>query len=106
VTFVPTYLFILIGAPYVERLRGHGQLSAALAAVTAAVVGVILNLAVWFAWQTAVTAEIVNGQSVTHLDGFVVIVCVAAFAALHFFKVNLASVIVACGVLGLARAWF
>lgn len=49
VTFAPCFLWIFIGAPYVERLRGHAGLSAALAAITAAVVGVILNLAVWFA---------------------------------------------------------
>ena len=47
-TFVPCFLWIFLGAPYVERLRGNVTLSAALATVTAAVVGVILNLAVWF----------------------------------------------------------
>jgi len=49
VTFVPCFLWIFLGAPYVERLRGNRALSAALTAITAAVVGVILNLAVWFA---------------------------------------------------------
>ncbi|HEX2078456.1 MAG TPA: chromate efflux transporter [Longimicrobium sp.] len=49
VTFAPSFLFIFAGAPYVERLRGHRGLAAALAGITAAVVGVILNLAVWFA---------------------------------------------------------
>lgn len=49
VTFAPSFLFIFAGAPYVERLRGNRGLSAALAGITAAVVGVILNLAVWFA---------------------------------------------------------
>jgi chromate transporter len=49
VTFAPSFLFIFAGAPYVERLRGNRALSAALAGITAAVVGVILNLAVWFA---------------------------------------------------------
>ncbi len=48
VTFVPCFLWILLGAPYVERLRANAALSGALAAITAAVVGVILNLAVWF----------------------------------------------------------
>jgi chromate transporter len=48
VTFAPSFLFIFAGAPYVERLRGNRGLSAALAGITAAVVGVILNLAVWF----------------------------------------------------------
>jgi chromate transporter len=49
VTFTPCFLWVLAGAPYVEALRSHRALSGALAAITAAVVGVILNLAVWFA---------------------------------------------------------
>src|SRR3546814_13705484 len=49
VTFVPCFLWIFAGAPYVERLRENKALSAALAAIPAAVVGVILNLALWFA---------------------------------------------------------
>jgi chromate transporter len=49
VTFVPSMLWIFAGAPFIERLRANRQLSGALAAVTAAVVGVVLNLSVWFA---------------------------------------------------------
>jgi chromate transporter len=49
VTFVPCFLWVFAGAPYVERLRGNAAISAALAGVTAAVVGVIANLALWFA---------------------------------------------------------
>ncbi|WP_028642901.1 chromate efflux transporter [Nocardioides sp. URHA0020] len=52
VTFVPSFLFIFLGAPYVERLRGNAALSAALTGVTAAVVGVIANLALYFALHT------------------------------------------------------
>ena len=52
VTFVPCFLFILLGAPYVERLRHHRGLAAALTGITAAVVGVIANLAVYFALHT------------------------------------------------------
>ena len=52
VTFTPCFLWIFLGAPYVERLRHNRALAAALAAITAAVVGVILNLAVWFALHT------------------------------------------------------
>ncbi len=52
VTFVPCFVFIFLGAPYVERLRGNKSLSAALTAVTAAVVGVIANLALYFAVHT------------------------------------------------------
>jgi chromate transporter len=52
VTFVPCFLFILLGAPYVERLRGNRALSTALTGITAAVVGVIASLAVYFALHT------------------------------------------------------
>ena len=53
VTFVPCFLWIFLGAPYIEQLRGNRWLSAALSAITAAVVGVILNLALWFALHVA-----------------------------------------------------
>jgi chromate transporter len=50
-TFAPCFLWIFVGAPYIERLNAEPRLTSALAAVTAAVVGVILNLTVWFALQ-------------------------------------------------------
>jgi chromate transporter len=53
VTFVPCFLWIFLGAPYIERLRGNRMLSSALSAITATVVGVILNLAVWFGLHVA-----------------------------------------------------
>jgi chromate transporter len=52
VTFTPCFLWIFVGAPYIERLRGNTGLAGALSAITAAVVGVILNLSVWFALHT------------------------------------------------------
>jgi chromate transporter len=52
VTFVPCFLWIFLGAPYIEYLRGNRHLTAALSAITAAVVGVILNLALWFSLHT------------------------------------------------------
>ena len=55
VTFVPCFLFVLLGAPYVERLRGNRHLAAALTGITAAVVGVIASLAVFFAVHTLFT---------------------------------------------------
>jgi chromate transporter len=57
VTFTPCFLWIFLGAPYIERLRANRALNAALSAITAAVVGVILNLAVWFALH-AIFAEV------------------------------------------------
>jgi chromate transporter len=52
VTFTPCFLWIFLGAPFVESIRGNKALAGALSAITAAVVGVILNLAVWFAVHT------------------------------------------------------
>ena len=98
VTFVPTYLFILVGAPYVERLRSDARLSAALAAVTAAVVGVILNLAVWFGHHVFLP---MSGS----IDWFAVVVCAAGFAAMQWAKWEVIPVVISGGVLGLLWGW-
>ncbi len=58
VTFTPCFLWIFVGAPFIERLRNVTGLNAALSAVTAAVVGVILNLAIWFAIHTIFGATV------------------------------------------------
>ncbi|MDQ1032706.1 chromate transport protein ChrA [Streptomyces umbrinus] len=55
VTFVPCFLFIFLGAPYIERLRGNRHVSSALSGITAAIVGVIANLALYFAEHTLFT---------------------------------------------------
>lgn len=94
VTFVPCFLWIFLGAPHLERLRGHKALGAALATVTAAVAGVILNLAVWLAWQVWRPV----GVGVT--DWFAVAVSAVAFVALHRFRANLVAVILASGAVG------
>jgi len=51
VTFLPCFFFIFAGAPYIETMAGNEKLQAALTGVTAAVVGVVLNLAVWFGYK-------------------------------------------------------
>ncbi|MGL5909508.1 MAG: chromate efflux transporter [Phycicoccus sp.] len=61
VTFVPSFVLVLVGAPWVERLRGNASLAAALAGITAAVVGVIANLAVFFALHTLFARTTVLG---------------------------------------------
>ncbi len=97
VTFVPCFLWIFLGAPYIERLRGNRDLTAALSAVTAAVVGVILNLAVVFAVHTFFPPH--GG-----IDVFAVAVAVGAFLALQRWHVSMPAAIGACAVLGvLAR---
>lgn len=95
-TFVPCFLWIFLGAPYVERARGHVRLEGALAAVTAAVVGVVLNLAVWFASQTFRPA----GGGV---DRFAIIVALAAFVAMQRWKVGVVAIVAASAFLGVFR---
>lgn len=93
VTFVPSFLFIFLGAPHIERLRGSRPVNAALTAVTAAVVGVVLNLAVWFAWHVLRTAE-------GTWNGFAVAVALVAFVAQWRFKVGVVAVVLAGGAAG------
>jgi chromate transporter len=93
-TFVPCFLWILLGAPYVERLRGIKSLSSALATVTAAVVGVILNLALWFGLHVIFPR---NGN----VDWFAFVVCAVAFFGMLRWKWNIVPVVLGSGLLGL-----
>ncbi|MDA7915875.1 chromate efflux transporter [Verrucomicrobia bacterium] len=93
VTFVPCFIWIFLGAPHVERLRGHAGWSAALSAVTAAVVGVILNLAIWFGVHVIVP----DNQPV---NWFGLAVAVVAFVGMYRFKWEVVPVVLGAGVLG------
>lgn len=93
VTFVPCFIWIFLGAPHVEQLRGHTRINAALSAVTAAVVGVILNLAVWFGWHVVFP----EGSPV---NWFAIVVGLAAFAAMMRFKIDLIAIVLAGGLAG------
>jgi chromate transporter len=109
VTFVPCFLFILLGAPYVERLRGNEALSAALAGITAAVVGVIANLGLYFAVHTlfrstkAVTAGPLQLQLPELSTVRPVPVAIALVAAVLVIKLkwSVLRVLGVCAVLGL-----
>ena len=68
VTFVPCFLFVLLGAPYVERLRHNRHLTAALTGITAAVVGVIANLAAYFALHTLFSTTVDYNAGPVHLE--------------------------------------
>jgi chromate transporter len=110
VTFVPCFLFILLGAPYVERLRGNHGLSAALTGITAAVVGVIANLAVYFFVHTvfATTRGVTSGPlrlDLPELDSIrVVPVVIAAVALVLVFRLrwSVLRTLGVCAALGLA----
>jgi chromate transporter len=94
VTFVPCFLWIFLGAPYIERLRGNVQLTAALSTITAAVVGVVLNLAVWFGMH----ALFPGGAAV---DWFAVIVSLVAFIGMLRWRWDIIPVVLGAGALGL-----
>ena len=96
VTFLPCFLFVFLGAPHIEKLGQQPKLSAALTAITAAVVGVILNLGVKFT-QDALWPQ--NGP----LDLFVAALALAAFIAMQRFKIGLMTVIAASAALGLLK---
>ncbi len=100
VTFVPCFLWILLGAPYVEGLRSRRGLSAALAAVTAAVVGVVLNLAVWFAMSTLFKGA---SPAWSSLDLPALAIAAAVFVCLSRWNIGVHLVVIAGGLIGLAR---
>ena len=108
VTFVPCFLWIFAGAPFVETLRGNRALSAALAAITAAVVGVILNLAIWFALHTlfgevrevrgfGMAVAIPNPVTI-NLPALVL--TVAAILGVFRLKIGVVRVLAACSAAG------
>jgi len=109
VTFVPSFLWIFLGAPYIEYLRGNQGLTAALSGITAAVVGVILNLAVWFA------LHVIFGQvnevhayglrlfvpTVATLDTAALIIAAGAFMAIFLFRLGMIPTLFTSAVVGL-----
>ncbi len=99
VTFLPCFLWIFLGAPYVERLRGVARLSAALSTITAAVVGVVLNLAVWFAQQTLFPSS--GG-----FNTFAAVVALLGFIGLVRFKLGVVPLVLGAGGLGLLWRFF
>ena len=97
-TFLPSFLFIFLGGPGVEATRGDLKFSAPLSAVTAAVVGVIVNLAVFFALATWYQ----NNQ----IDWISIAITVIAFIALFRFKIGIMTVIAVSAAIGLGLSIF
>jgi chromate transporter len=108
-TFVPCFLFIGLGAPFIERLRNNKPLSGALAGITAAVVGVILNLAIWFALHTWFhEAQQVKGFGFSFdvpvlgtVDPWALLLSAAAMVAIFRFKTGMIPTLLACSAAGL-----
>ncbi len=93
VTFTPCFLWIFLGGPHIEQLRGNARLTSALMAITAAVVGVVLNLAVWFGLH-------VFFPDAHTVDWFAVGLCVAAFIAILRYKIDIIPIVIGAGVIG------
>ncbi|HEU5135914.1 MAG TPA: chromate efflux transporter [Steroidobacteraceae bacterium] len=101
VTFVPCFLWIFLGAPYIEALRGNVALASALATITAAVVGVIANLALWFASHVLFARPGPYGlPDPASLRIVPALLTGVALASMFVFKWNLARTLAACAVLG------
>ncbi|AWB22519.1 chromate transporter [Methylobacterium currus] len=109
VTFAPCFLWIFVGAPFVERLRGHPALAGALSAITAAVVGVILNLAVWFSLHTlfrelrlvAVGPLKLDVPVLSSVDPYALALALAAIVAVFRFRAGMIPVLGTCAAAGM-----
>jgi chromate transporter len=97
VTFTPCFLWVFLGGPHIEQLRDNRKIAMTLSAVTAAVVGVILNLAVWFALHVIHP----NGG----FDWFAIALGVAALVALIRWNVSVIAIVLAGGAIGLLASF-
>jgi len=112
VTFIPCFLWIFVGAPYVEILRNNKKIAAALTSVTAAVVGVILNLAIWFAIHALFNkVETVKWfglslelPTLASIDFSQLLLCALAFVMIFWLKLNTFTALLICAVAGMF--WF
>ena len=107
-TFIPCFLWVGLGAPFIERLRDNKPLSGALAGITAAVVGVILNLAIWFALHTIFRETVplraygfgFDMPVLASVNPWALILSAAALVAIFRFKVGTMQVLAACAAAG------
>lgn len=114
VTFLPCFLWIFAGAPFIERLRGNAALSAALTAITAAVVGVILNLAIWFAIHTlfgklapiAILWNAFEAPVLSSISWPAAVLSAAAALAIFRFKLGVLPVLAGSAAIGAACTLF
>jgi chromate transporter len=110
VTYAPCFLWIFLGAPYIERLRGDKGLSGALGAITAAVVGVILNLSIWFALHTLFRQTLpvaafplsFDRPVLASIDIPALVLSIAAATAIFRFKRGLLTVLAGSCAAGVA----
>ena len=93
-TFVPCFLWVFLGGPHIEQLRGNVHLTTALSAITAAVVGVVMNLAVWFGMHILLPQN-------EPFNWFAAVVGIVAFLGIWRWKWNIVYVVLGSGLLGL-----
>jgi chromate transporter len=93
-TFTPCFLWIFLGGPHVEQLRGNVRLAAALSAITAAVVGVVMNLAVWFALNALFPGH-------RTIDWFALAISLVGFVGMLRWKWKIIPVVLGSGLLGM-----
>jgi chromate transporter len=108
-TFLPSFLFILLGGPAVEATRGDLKFTAPLTGITAAVVGVILNLALFFAyhvlWPRGIATPLSAQSIFAGFEWFSLVVGIGAFIALFRYKIGIMPVIGASAASGLAFSY-
>ncbi len=95
-TFLPCFLFIFLGGPYIEKFRGNKKLTGALSSITAAVVGVVLNLAVWFGMHVLFPAE-------AGFNWFAAAIGLGSFVVLQWGGLSIIKVILLAGGIGVLR---
>ena len=104
-TFLPSYLFILAGAPLVEATHGDLKFTAPLTGITAAVVGVVVNLGLFFGWHVLWPEATEAAPFAGRFEWFYALMSVAAFIALWRYKVDILKVIAACAAVGLVYTY-
>ncbi len=110
-TFLPSFLFIIVGAPYIENMRGELRLTGALSGISAAVVGAIVNLALMLA-KTAFFPDVPSDRSLfgmsvfelwSSLDLFALVVGIVSFSAMSQWKLSIPTIVLTCGLVGWLR---
>ncbi len=110
VTFTPCFLSIFLGAPFIERMHGNRALTGALSAITAAVVGVILDLAIWFAIGTIFERTVAvrslgfafDLPVLSSVDNWALLLSIAAVLAIFRFGVGMLTTLAGCAATGIA----
>ncbi len=114
VTFVPCFLWIFLGAPFIEKLRGNAALASAMSAITAAVVGVILNLAIWFGLHFLFTEARIHRLGPIWIELPVwsslalpsLVLSIAAAVAIFRFRMSVIPTLFGCAAAGMAWKLF